>query len=88
MAQVSGERNRVVPVEKVDPLASRDGSPILTPANLEGIASVLANPAMAWALEPPGRKLAHARHRGVVISEDADEEAVNVEATTVADDQE
>ncbi|MDQ4093140.1 MAG: serine protease [Actinomycetota bacterium] len=86
MAQVLGERYRVVPVEKVDPLAPRDGPSILTPANLGGIASVLANPAMAWVLESTGRKLAHVRHRGVVISEDADEEAVNVELEQLMSD--
>jgi endonuclease G len=72
-------RLRARSVESVDPLASKNGPPVLTAANTEGIAAVLADPAAAWRLEPTERKLAHARHRGVAISVGVDEETVNVE---------
>lgn len=78
MARVVGPPARVIPVEAVDPLAPTDGPAVLTGANIDGIASVLADPATAWMLEPTERKLAHARRRGVAIPEEVDEEAVNV----------
>lgn len=70
---------RVRPVDAVDPLAPTNAPPVLTPANIGGIASVLADPAAAWKLEPPERKLAHARHRGIPILSDIDEESIDVE---------
>jgi endonuclease G len=79
VAQVIRKRNRVSAVETVEPLAPRDGAPIVTPANILGIATVLADPARAWMLEPTERKLAHARLRGLLISDVADEERVDVE---------
>lgn len=79
MAQINESGDRVRSVETVDPLAPKDGPPILTPDNVENIASVLADPAVAWKLEPTERKIAHARHRGSRLSRDADEETVDIE---------
>lgn len=66
-------------IEQVDPLAPKDGPPILTRRNVGAIAAVLTDPGAAWLSEPTARKVAHARHRGVAVSADADDDEVDVE---------
>ncbi|MGW6426340.1 trypsin-like serine peptidase [Nocardia sp. NPDC055053] len=66
-------------IERVDPLLPTGGGPIVTPDNVEHIASVLADPAQAWRSEPVGRKMAAANLRGIAIPDNADHVVIDGE---------
>ncbi|MFD3459139.1 trypsin-like serine peptidase [Nocardia fluminea] len=64
-------------IERVDPLAPTGGEAIVTPGNVEHIASVLADPARAWRIEPIGRKVAAAHRRGIDLPDNPDDATIN-----------
>lgn len=65
------------PLDLVDPLRPTGDGPLVTSDNVGPIAAVLADPDRAWLSEPPARKAAAARFRGLDIAEDGDDETID-----------